>query len=100
MHFTSLDIFFVTQGNDALDLCQGLCPWIPSGAIYRPTIIGGPGSHSLVLALRAQCFSLQAIPKSWKPWLLRGHYPNRRPFFLLNCQIFIIVVAKASEQER
>ena len=29
--------------------------------------IGGPGPHSWVLALWAQCFSLQAIPESWKP---------------------------------
>ena len=79
MNFTSLSIFFVTQGDDALDPGQGLCPWTPSGALYT---IGGPGSHSWVLALRAQCFSLKAIPKSWKPWLLRGHYLFRRPFSL------------------
>ena len=37
MHFTSLNIniFFVTQGDDALDHCQGLCPW----TLY--TIIAG-----------------------------------------------------------
>ena len=64
-------------------------PWTPvkgfaPGPHQGPYIyIGGPGSHSWVLALRAQCFSLQAIPKSWKPWLLRGHYPLRRPFFSL-----------------
>ena len=32
--------------------------------------IGGPGPHSWVLALRTWCFSLQAIPKSWKPCLI------------------------------
>ena len=52
MHFTSLNIFLVTQGNDALDPCQGLCPWTHQGP-------------SWVLALRAQCFSLQAFPKRW-----------------------------------
>ena len=78
MNFTSLSIFFVTQGDDALDPCQGLCPWTPSGALYT---VGGPGSHSWVLALRAQCFSLKAIPKSWKPWLLRGTTYSDAPFF-------------------
>ena len=49
-------------------------------------IAGGPGSHSWVLVLRAQCFSLQAIPKNWKPWFsrhARRNYPLRRPFFSL-----------------
>ena len=40
---------------------------LPSGAQ-----IGGPGFHSWVLALRARCLSLQAIPKSWKPWINRS----------------------------
>ena len=40
---------------------------LPSGAL-----IGGPGFHSWVLALRARCLSLQAIPKSWKPWINRS----------------------------
>ena len=80
MHFISLHIFFVTQGDDALDPCQGLCSWTPSGALYT---IGGSGSHSWVLALRVQCFTLLAILKSWKPWLLRGHYPPQKPLFSL-----------------
>ena len=63
-------------------------PWTPSGALYT---IGGPGFH-----FPLNVSPLQAIPKSWKPWLLRGHNPLRRPFFLFNGQIYIIVVAKAS----
>ena len=35
MHSTSPNTNFPTQGGAALDPCQGLCPWIPPGALYR-----------------------------------------------------------------
>ena len=34
MHSTSPNTNFPTQGGAALDPCQGLCPWIPPGALY------------------------------------------------------------------
>ena len=62
MHFTA-PISFYTMGRclGSLSLTLPLDPTRGS--------IGGPGLHLWVLALRAQFFSLQAIPKSWEPWL-------------------------------
>ena len=63
MHFTSLNTNILAQEGAALDPLLRALPLDPT----RGTIIGGQGSHSWVLALHAQCFSLQAIPKSWQP---------------------------------
>ena len=51
-------------------LHKGALPWTPVKGFPLDPIrdpIGGPGPHSWVLALRTWYFSLQAIPKSWKP---------------------------------
>ena len=56
--------FSYTRGR-----CLGpLSRVFPQDPIRDP--IGGPGPYSWVLALRTWCFSLQAIPKSWKPWII------------------------------
>ena len=51
-------------------LHKGALPWTPVKGFPLDPIrgpIGGAEPHSWFLALRTWCFSLQAIPKSWKP---------------------------------
>ena len=76
MHFTSPNTNFLTQGGAALHPCQGLKLLLGHvrGLICRP------GPRSWVLALHVRYFSLQAIPKSWKPWPTHGiHFIPRIP---------------------
>ena len=62
MHFTSPNANFLTQGA---------LPWTPvKGFAPGGGPIGGPKPHSWVHTLRARCFSLQVIPKSWKPCVI------------------------------
>ena len=62
MHVTSPNTNFLIQGDAALDPCQGLAPGPHQGSYRRAwtLLMGSCASHL--------CFSLQAIPKSWKPW--------------------------------
>ena len=75
MQFSSLNTNFLTQGGATLDPCQGLCPW---------THIGGPIWAGLdptcgFLRFALGCFSLQAIPKSWKPCIKPTCRPDLHP---------------------
>ena len=66
MHFTSPNTDFLRQGGAFLaGPVKGFAP-----GPHQGPYIGWPGYHSGVLALRARCFSLQAITKSWKPWIM------------------------------
>ena len=80
MHFIPLNIFFCyTRGRCLRPLSRALLLDPIRGPIYYRRVwiplVGSCASRSM--------FHSPSKPKSWKPWLLRGHYPPQKPLFSL-----------------
>ena len=77
---------FLTKKGLQIFLHKGALPWTPVKG-FAPGPMGGPRPRLWVLAFRARCFSLQDIPKSWKPWYLPEYFKNN---------VFILIFAGKS----